>query len=45
MKACAGLRERGLEQARVVTKKGIPADRFLYPKFGSERVVLSGVPA
>jgi GNAT superfamily N-acetyltransferase len=38
------LRERGLDQARVVTKKGIPADRYLYPKFGSERVVLSGLP-
>jgi ribosomal protein S18 acetylase RimI-like enzyme len=39
------LHERGLEQARVVTKKGIPADRYLYPKFGSVRTVLTGVPA
>ena len=41
------LHERGLDQARVVTKKGVPADRYLYPKFGGERVVLTGagVPA
>ena len=39
------LKERGLEEARLVTRKGVPADRYLYPKFGSERVVLSGVPA
>jgi ribosomal protein S18 acetylase RimI-like enzyme len=39
------LREQGLEEARVVTKKGLPADRYLYPKFSSVRVVLSGVPA
>jgi GNAT superfamily N-acetyltransferase len=39
------LRERGLDQARVVTKKGITADRYLYPKFGSTRVVLVGTPA
>ena len=38
------LRERGLEEARVVTKKGVPADRYLYPKFGSTRVVLVGAP-
>jgi ribosomal protein S18 acetylase RimI-like enzyme len=39
------LRERGLDQARVVTKKGVPADRYLYPKFGGARVVLVGAPA
>jgi ribosomal protein S18 acetylase RimI-like enzyme len=39
------LRERGLDQARVVTKKGVPADRYLYPKFGGERTVLVGAPA
>jgi hypothetical protein len=39
------LGDRGLEQVRVVTKKGVPADRFLYPKFGSTRVVLTGAPA
>ncbi len=39
------LRERGLDQVRVVTKKGVTADRYLYPKFGSTRVVLVGVPA
>lgn len=39
------LRERGLENARVVTKKGVPADRFLYPKFGGERAVLTSLPA
>ena len=38
------LKERGLEEARLVTRKGLPADRFLYPKFGSERVVLTGAP-
>jgi ribosomal protein S18 acetylase RimI-like enzyme len=39
------LKERGLEQARLVTRKGLPADKYLYPKFGSERVVLAGAPA
>ena len=39
------LRERGLDNARLVTKKGLPADRYLYPKFGSTRTVLSSVPA
>jgi ribosomal protein S18 acetylase RimI-like enzyme len=39
------LKERGLEDARVVTRKGLPADRFLYPKFGGARVVLTGAPA
>jgi len=38
------LKERGLEEARLVTRKGLTADRFLYPKFGGERVVLDGVP-
>ena len=38
------LRERGLDQARVVTKKSVPADRYLYPKFGGVRAVLSGAP-
>lgn len=39
------LRDRGLEQARLVTKKGLPADRYLYPKFNSQRVELANVPA
>ncbi len=39
------LKDRGLEEARLVTRKGLPADRYLYPKFGGERVVLAGVPA
>ena len=39
------LKERGLEQARLVTRKGVPADRYLYPKFSGERAVLAGVPA
>jgi ribosomal protein S18 acetylase RimI-like enzyme len=38
------LKERGLEEARLVTRQGVPADRYLYHKFGSERVVLSGAP-
>ena len=38
------LRERGVEEARLVTKKGLPADRFLYPKFGGKRVELATVP-
>jgi ribosomal protein S18 acetylase RimI-like enzyme len=38
------LKERGLDEARLVTRKGVPADRYLYPKFGSDRVVLTGVP-
>ena len=39
------LKERGLEEARLVTRKGLTADKYLYPKFGSERAVLAGVPA
>jgi ribosomal protein S18 acetylase RimI-like enzyme len=39
------LKDRGLEEARLVTRKGLPADRYLYPKFGGERVVLTGAPA
>jgi GNAT superfamily N-acetyltransferase len=39
------LRDRGLEEARLVTKKGLPADRYLYPKFGGLRAVLSTIPA
>ncbi len=37
--------ERGLGEARLVTKKGLTADRYLYPKFGGVRTVLSAVPA
>jgi ribosomal protein S18 acetylase RimI-like enzyme len=37
--------DRGLNTARLVTKKGLPADRYLYPKFGSTRAELSAVPA
>ena len=39
------LKERGLEEAHLVTRKGLPADRFLYPKFGGERALLADVPA
>ncbi len=39
------LRDRGLDQARLVTKRGLPADRYLYPKFNSQRVELANVPA
>ena len=39
------LRDRGLTEARLVTKKGLPAERFLYAKFGSKRTELVGVPA
>jgi ribosomal protein S18 acetylase RimI-like enzyme len=39
------LKERGLEEARLVTRKGLTADRFLYPKFGGQRAELAGVPA
>ncbi|HEV3272544.1 MAG TPA: GNAT family N-acetyltransferase [Candidatus Methylacidiphilales bacterium] len=38
------LKERGLDEARLVTRKGLPADRYLYPKFGGARAVLAGVP-
>ncbi len=38
------LKERGLDEARLVSKKGLTADRFLYPKFGGKRVELSSVP-
>jgi hypothetical protein len=27
-----------------VTRKGLTADKYLYPKFGGERVVLTGAP-
>jgi ribosomal protein S18 acetylase RimI-like enzyme len=39
------LKDRGLEEAHLVTRKGLTADRFLYPKFGGQRAVLAGVPA
>jgi ribosomal protein S18 acetylase RimI-like enzyme len=39
------LKERGLDEARLVTKKGLTADRFLYPKFGGKRVELATTPA
>lgn len=39
------LKARGLEEARLVTRKGLPADRYLYPKFGGVRAALAGVPA
>jgi GNAT superfamily N-acetyltransferase len=39
------LRDRGLKEAQLVTRKGLPADRFLYPKFGGVRKVLVGAPA
>lgn len=38
------LKERNLDEARLVTKKGLPADRFLYPKFGGKRVELAAAP-
>jgi len=38
------LKERGLEEVRHVTRKGLTADRYLYPKYGGERVVLTGAP-
>jgi GNAT superfamily N-acetyltransferase len=38
------LRERGLEEARLVTKKGLPADKYLYPKFAGKRVELDAAP-
>jgi len=37
--------DKGLDTARLVTKKGLPADRYLYPKFSSTRTVLTAVPA
>jgi GNAT superfamily N-acetyltransferase len=39
------LRDRGLKEARLVTRKGLPADRYLYPKFSGVRTVLVGAPA
>jgi ribosomal protein S18 acetylase RimI-like enzyme len=38
------LKERGLDEARLVTKKGLPADRFLYTKFSGKRVELATAP-
>jgi len=38
------LKERGLDEARLVTKKGLTADKYLYAKFGSKRIVLDTVP-
>lgn len=38
------LRERGLDEARLVTRKGLPADRYLYRKFGGVQIELAGAP-
>jgi len=38
------LRERNLDEARLVTKKGMPADKYLYSKFGGKRVELDAAP-
>jgi GNAT superfamily N-acetyltransferase len=38
------LKQKGNETAKVVTKKGLTADRFLYRKFGGERLVLAVPP-
>jgi ribosomal protein S18 acetylase RimI-like enzyme len=34
------LREKGLKTAHVVTRKGVTAERYLYPKFGATSRVL-----
>lgn len=40
----AWLKERGLTQAAAVTKVGIAAEKYLYPKFGGLSTVLEKVP-
>jgi hypothetical protein len=34
------LAEKGLETASVITREGIPAARYLYPKFGGQGSVI-----
>jgi ribosomal protein S18 acetylase RimI-like enzyme len=34
------LAEKGLERASVITREGIPAARYLYPKFGGQGSVI-----
>jgi GNAT superfamily N-acetyltransferase len=38
------LKEHGVSKALSITREGVAADRFLYPKFGGVRTVLSSVP-
>jgi ribosomal protein S18 acetylase RimI-like enzyme len=35
------LKERGVTQAKALTKRGVTAEKFLYPKFGAERQALA----
>ena len=39
------LKERGLERGAAGDAQGPAGGRYLYPKFGGERVVLTGAPA
>jgi ribosomal protein S18 acetylase RimI-like enzyme len=38
------LADRGLERASVITREGVTAARFLYPKFGGKSTLLDAVP-
>jgi ribosomal protein S18 acetylase RimI-like enzyme len=38
------LADRGLERASVITREGVTAARFLYPKFGGKSTQLDAVP-
>jgi len=38
------LAEKGLEKASVITREGVPAARYLYPKFGGRVTVLEPAP-
>ena len=38
------LAEKGLQKASVITREGVPAARYLYPKFGGRATVLEPKP-
>jgi ribosomal protein S18 acetylase RimI-like enzyme len=38
------LAEKGLKKASVITREGVPAARYLYPKFGGRATVLEPKP-
>jgi ribosomal protein S18 acetylase RimI-like enzyme len=43
-KSLQHLKEKGLKTAHVLTRRGVTAERFLYPKFGSTKSALTVEP-
>jgi ribosomal protein S18 acetylase RimI-like enzyme len=37
------LADKGLERASVITREGVPAARYLYPKFGGQGSVIESI--